>query len=249
MESFSLAEKLLEGKKPAVRTIKELLPVLRTGQKEERPEDTVVYEMYRDLFLGEDRQTIKRHELRFDITIIHPNILANELTKTHGHYHKDGMLEISEVIRGEAWYILQKYEENPHFIKEAYLVYVKEGEKIVYPSDFGHITINPSKDAELITSNWLSIKTESDYTQYKQLHGACHYLFKTEDGGLMHEENEKYKDLPEIVRLVPKEIPEMKIIFDKPLYSMIETPGKLDFLSKPENYRDIFTIKNCFTKI
>jgi len=249
MEDFYLTEQLLKGKKPAVRTLKELFPVLRTGYNPEPPENTAVYEMYRDLCADGDRETIKRHGLRYDITVIHPNILANELTKTYGHYHKNGRLEISEVIRGEAWYILQKYAENPHFIKEAYLVYVREGEKIVYPPGFGHITINPKKDSELITSNWISAKTESDYIPYKQLRGACYYLYKNENGELCREENKKYKDIPEIVRLAPKEIPEMKITFDSPLYSMIKTPGKLDFLTSPENYKEIFTIENCFTKI
>ncbi len=248
MENFSL-EEFIKDKKPAIRPLKELLSVLRTGHNPELPQETVVYEMYRDLSRDEDRETIKRHGLRFDVTIIHPNILANELTKTHGHYHKDNMLEVSEVIQGNAWFVLQKYATNPRFITEAYIVHVKEGEKIVYPPGFGHITINPDKETELITSNWISAKTESDYIPYQQLQGACYYFYKNERDEIMREENKKYKDVPALIQLVPKEIPEMNITFDKSLYSMIKTPGKLDFLTRPEDYKEIFTIKNCYTKI
>lgn len=248
MEDFSI-EKFIQDKEPATRTLKELMPVLRKGPYPELPEETVVYDMYRDVCLNSDQKTIERHGLRFDITVIHPDILANEFTKTHGHYHKDGMLEITEVIKGKAWYLLQKCSDDPRYLKEVYLVYVNEGEKLVYPPGFGHITINPESDKELITSDWISPRAESDYVPYKELQGACYYFYKTERGELFREENKEYIDIPNIVELAPKEIPEMKITFDKPLYSIIKTPGKLDFLNRPEKYREIFTIDNCYTRI
>jgi oxalate decarboxylase/phosphoglucose isomerase-like protein (cupin superfamily) len=201
--------------------------------------DRIVYDVYRDVASVDN--------LRYDITFLYPEKLGNELPKTYGHYHKNEMMEIMEVVSGQAWWLLQRYDKDPKIIKEAYLIKADENEKAIFPPGFGVISINPEKENALVLSNWLSLKMESDYAPYEQLRGACYYVLEKENGEIVFEKNSNYQEVPELIKLKPKEIPELEITFDKPLYSYIKTPEKLDFLNNPQKYKNILTIENCYS--
>jgi len=49
------------------------------------------------------------------------------------------------------------------------------------------------------------------------------------------EKNENYEDIPELVRLKPKQLPEQL--------------SDLNFLSEPEKYNDYLTIENLYEQI
>lgn len=223
---------IIEKEKPQPRLLEAMIPVLKSSGKKNKSKDTVIYDMYRGI------KTLD--ELRYDITIFYPEMLVDEFMKTFGHYHNNFDMEISEVLEGNIWCLLQRYEDNPSTIAEVYLVEAKKNEKIISPAGFGHVTINPTSESASC-SNWINKKSKSNYIPYEKLHGGCYYFTKKGN-----EKNKNYKKIPEIIKIKPKEIPEMGIIFDKPL---IDYSGKeLDFLNNPEKYKNIFTIKNCYTR-
>src|SRR3990167_7446923 len=121
-------EEIAQGIKPEPKTLSALRPVLKnpvltSGQ------ERIVYEVYRGAGLTEDRALIKNNNIRYDITKIHPGRLgpstalgtSQELPKTFGHYHRKiqnniEAVEVFEVISGKAWWLIQKYENEPEVI-------------------------------------------------------------------------------------------------------------------------------------
>jgi len=262
-------EEIAQGIKPEPKTLSALRPVLKnpvltSGQ------ERIVYEVYRGAGLTEDRALIKTNNIRYDITKIHPGRLgpstelgtSQELPKTFGHYHRKiqnpnppaggqiqklaEAVEVFEVISGKAWWLIQKYENEPEVINEVYLIEGLENEKIIILSGFGVTSINPEKDKELVLANFISLDTENVYEPYKNLQGACYYLTENEKGEMAFEKNPNYKEAPELIKLKPREIPELGISWSKPLYEFIKTPEKFDFLNRSEKFQNILTIENCY---
>jgi hypothetical protein len=81
---LKFCEQLIE---PAVRRLHALHVAFDSAWFEEVA-DRDAYYMYGDLALTPaDRETITRHQLRYDITIIPPLAMGLEFVKTYGHYH------------------------------------------------------------------------------------------------------------------------------------------------------------------
>jgi len=215
----------------------------------------IVYKVYRGAESAKDKEKARKHDLRYDLTYLYPGCLNKlttngELSKTFGHYHNKDYPEITEVISGTLWFLIQRYDKNPRNIKEVYLVEAQKGEKVISPPYFGHISINPSKTKTLITCDWLSLKEKSDYKPYEKLHGACYYAIRNAKGNIDFQKNKNYAKVPpKLIRLKPKEVTELGTIQSKSLYSLIKTPDKLEFLNNPKKYKKILTIKNCYKKI
>ena len=126
-------------------------------------EDFELYYMYRDLFLSRaDKEKLLQQGLRYDITIIPPNMLGREYIKTAGHYHPlvpGGSVtypELYEVLEGEALYLLQNQD-----LSDVVAVYASAGDKVLVPPGYGHITINRSnktlKMANFVARNFSSL--------------------------------------------------------------------------------------------
>ncbi len=131
-------------------------------------EDFELYYMYRDLFLSQsDKENLIGQGLRYDITIIPPNMLGLEFVKTAGHYHplapKSEITypELYEVLEGEALYLLQKKD-----LSDVVAVYATAGDKVLVPPDYGHITINRSNKT-LKMSNFVARDFSSRYEPFK----------------------------------------------------------------------------------
>ncbi|MFC1751625.1 glucose-6-phosphate isomerase family protein [Patescibacteria group bacterium] len=249
MENFSRKiENLLQNKFPtSQRFLRDMESVLKDDFEKE--ENQVVYDVYRDLGFMEDRDVVEKLGLYYDITVLHRENLKSELPKTFGHYHKYGGIEISESVSGTGWWLMQKYTRSPDMIEEVYLVKAEPNEKVIYPPGFGHIIINPNPDEDLINSNWRNPETESDYSQIASLGGFCYYVTRNENGKIEFIKNENYKKVPELIILKPKEIPELGITFDKPLYELFRTPKSLDILKKTKHYEGFLTISGCFNRV
>ncbi len=215
--------------------------------------EKIVYKVYRGAEQKKDKKKAEKHNLRYDLTYIYSGRLGKELSKTYGHYHNGDYPEITEVLSGTLWFLMQRHDNppagGPENIKEAYLVEAQKGEKVISPPNFGHISINPSKTKTLATCDWLSPEEKSDYKPYENLRGACYYMVRDEKGKIDFIKNKSYAKVPKLIRLKPKEVPELGAIKSKSLYSLINTPEKLDFLNHPEKYKKILTIKNCYRKI
>lgn len=139
--------------------------------------------------------------LRYDITVIPPNMLGVEFTKTKGHYHPGNFGELYLVLEGEAIYLMQKVDKNGE-IEHIYAVKATKGDSVIIPPKYGHITINPS-NKDLKMANWVSGSFESIYEPIEKMGGGGY--FYTISGWI---KNSNYKDLPELETKKPeKNIP------------------------------------------
>ena len=147
--------------KADIRWAYDLKPVL--AYPEDLKENFPAYYMFRDVYYSKkDHETIKEHGLRFDITVIPPKKIGKEFIKTFGHYHppaEDNLsyTEIYEVLKGEAIYLLQKVEGDK--VVDVVAVEAGEGDKVIIPPNYGHVTINPSPASTATTSTTLSPST------------------------------------------------------------------------------------------
>ncbi|MBI4313683.1 MAG: GNAT family N-acetyltransferase [Candidatus Omnitrophica bacterium] len=216
--------------------------------------EIVEYRMYRDRALAEHRSSASEHKLRYDVTVIAPSDDAHrfgaELVKTYGHYHPprapEVLPEVYEVLYGEAWFLLQKPSAaDSNVIGDIVLIKARAGEKAIMLPGYGHVTINPSATEPIVMANWVSSAFQSDYTQYRQHHGAAVYVSLVPDspGQVQILRNPAYSTLPDAVRIA-RPIPalmEFGLEDNRPMYQLIFTaPTKLGFLNAPENFSPEF---------
>jgi glucose-6-phosphate isomerase len=217
---------------PDIRTGTDMRQVLQTPACAP-PEP--LYFMYRDLARSEeDRSWLKNHDIRFDLTVIPPRQICGEFVKTKGHYHPEnnagvGYPEIYEVISGHAHYLLQHRDLN-----DVVLVPAREGDVIIIPPGYGHVTINPGTST-LVMCNLVSVAFRSEYEEYEQRQGAAYY--ENCDGTFV--KNSRYLDLPPLRNVAPTllcgEFPELHA----PLYDLVGGGGEMPaLLNNPERYLD-----------
>ena len=149
----------------------------------------------------------KQDGLRYDVTVIPPRMLGREFVKTKGHEHAKKYGELYIVLKGEATYLMQRFEDNQ--IKDVYAVMAKKGDVVIIPPYYGHITINPSKKEELKEANWVDETCQNVYDLFIKKQGACYYY--TNRGWI---KNKNYSRVP-------------KLRFQRPLKKI---PENLDFL-------------------
>ncbi len=184
----------LKNKKPDIRYLKEMKKVVY-DQKwfENASPDIELYYMYRGIK--------EENNLRYDITIIPAKKLGKEFIKTKGHYHLGNFGEIYIVLKGKAIYLLQRRGEDNFTISDVYYIEAKKNEIAVIPPQYGHITINPSEEDELIIANWVSKDCKSDYLPIEEAGGACY--FYTQDGWV---KNKNYKLVPKLYSQKPRKV-------------------------------------------
>lgn len=223
--------------KADVRWAFDLKPVL--AYPDELKENFPAYYMFRDVYYSKsDYERIREHGLRYDITVIPPAKIGKEYIKTFGHYHpiaEDNLsyTEIYEVLKGEAIYLLQK-EENS-VVVDVLAVKAKEGDKVIIPPNYGHVTINPS-NKELWMANWVYRNFKSDYELYRFRRGACYYY--TEDGWIR---NPNYGEIPDLRFVKPKIPKELGLKKSEEMYKLVKDLNKLEFLYRPSKYLDMFS--------
>lgn len=217
---------------PSARTAQEMRKVLLDPEAEIASNET--YYMYRDVCLEEHQKLLEQKSLRYDIIVIPPLMLGKEFNKTLGHFHAPAnntsfsFTEVYEVFQGKGHFVIQS--EKEFFITEAVA-----GQKVLVPPNFGHITINPSKEP-LVMSNWMARKSASDYSPFILHRGAMYY--ETLGGWVA---NKNYPEIPKPKKLKPKDFPEFGLFEGKPMYfTGIKEPQKLDFLLNPQKYEKEF---------
>jgi len=213
---------------PDIRTFKELKKFIDDGKKFTDIKDSEpCYFMYRGVF--------ESNNLRYDITILPSKKIGSEFNKTVGHYHpnkpktKVTYPEIYEVISGRALYLLQKNN-----LKDAILVEALEGEKVVIPPGYGHVTINPD-ERPLVMANLLDASFESGYDFYKIHKGGISYIIEDKDS-LKVVPNPSYpkKVIPRMAR--PRDLMLFEIDASRLLFQFQENPEKFSWLNNPEEY-------------
>ena len=230
--------------KPAVRTLFDMKDVIYDREWLAGTNNIELYYMYRELSLSKnDALAMKEHGLRYDITVIPPRMMGCEFVKTAGHYHPfvPGTIttfpEIYEVLNGEAHYLMQKPEDDQ--IKDVILVKAGEGDKVIIPPGYGHITINASNKV-LKMANWVACDFNAAYAPIKEKGGGAYFILKN---GIV--KNPKYSSVPEIRLLEPSNFKEIGLDKRKEMYGLVRDIRKLEFLTKPQEYGWVFEKITC----
>lgn len=201
--------------------------------------DRELYYMYRDLYLSRaDRESLIAQDLRYDITIIPPNMLGREYVKTVGHYHppvagtSETYPELYEVLHGEALYLLQNQD-----MSDVVAVHAVAGDKVLVPPGYGHVTINRSnqtlKMANLVGRSFVSI-----YEPYRRNAGAA--FFFTNEGWIRNERCERAGELR--IREAPdaRRLAKLGLHRGREMYPRIREAGALEYLTLPHEHMDAF---------
>ncbi len=171
----------LKNKRPDVRHLNDMRDVIYDKEWLKKAPNLELYYMYRGMK--------EKEGLRYDITIIPSRMMGEEYVKTKGHEHVGEYPELYIVLEGEAIFFMQKGGEK---IEDVSAIRAKKGEAAVIPSDYAHITINPS-DKDLKMANWMAKAAQSDYTPIQKMKGGCY--FYTLNGWI---KNNNYPKVPEL---------------------------------------------------
>lgn len=260
-----------EAIKPDIRYLEDMQEVLYSGddgadtgngddsgggksvEKTERGQEPrrELYFMFRDLHLPEHRALFREKGVRYDITVIAPGTIGREYVKTAGHYHplKPGTEytypEVYEVLYGEAHYLFQKPVElnNPEKgLEEVFIVAAGPGDKVLIPSGFGHVTINPGSGF-LVMSNLVADNFASVYEPLREMGGAgyCQLCDPADDRKPCFVTNPCYS-------------PDLPLYFSHPArfssllpaknfsqyHAFVADPQKFAYLTFPEKYQEEF---------
>jgi glucose-6-phosphate isomerase len=186
----------------------------------------------------EDQELLEEYDFMADATVINPGIVGKEFIKTVGHYHGHipgsnlSYPEVYEAVTDGFEYLLQSEEDENGEVDVIWVV-TEAGDKIVMPPNWGHVSMNVGdKQALEVDLQKRENPNQSDYSMFKEKCGGAFY--RTKDG-LTKNPNYKVKSLKIVT---PKEVPEWGLTKDTPLYeSMINSPEKFEFLTKPEKYQ------------
>lgn len=219
-------------KEPDIRMLHDMNGVLYDLEWGRTAEDTELYYMYRDMYRNEtEHEAIKSRHLRYDITIIPPQMLGKEYVKTAGHYHPNipgasiSYAELYQVLEGEANYLLQRMDGES--VEDFVVVKAKAGDIVLVPPGYGHITIN-SSDKILKMANWVCSDFSSMYEPIKEYSGGAYYLL--EEG---YVPNPKYTNVPAIRYLKPTDPSLIGLAKGEDMYNLVNDLNKLDFLKNP----------------
>ena len=202
-----------------------------------------LYYIYRGLRDSRDEDIIRGNKLRYDIIVIRPGKSGNELMKTAGQNHRSGHGELYEIVRGEAWCLLQKKDvKNSRIIEDVILVKAVPGDKVVIPPEYGYTLINTGK-THLVVSRWVSSEFSSECELYKMEGGSAYFVFE-DSLGERFEVNPYYQEVPKMRVARPfKKIEKFGLSFGEPMYLLARLQArKLDFLNNPDkyDYSDVF---------
>ncbi len=202
-------------------------------------EDFELYYMYRDLFLSRgDGEKLLEQGLRYDITVIPPNMLGLEYIKTAGHYHPlvpGGSVtypELYEVLEGEALYLLQSQD-----LGDVVVVYASAGDKVLVPPNYGHITINRSNKT-LKMANYVARNFSSLYGPIREKAGGAYFF--TKDGWIKNERCPEAAQLRRVEAPDNRNLAKLGLTKGREMYPLLKVRGQLEFLTRPEEHLDLF---------
>jgi glucose-6-phosphate isomerase, archaeal len=223
---------------PDVRRLYDMKEVILDQKWLAGASDFELYYMFRDLSLSRaDKEKLLQNNLRYDITIIPPNMLGCEYIKTAGHYHPNASggvtyPELYEVLEGEALYLLQNQD-----LSDVVAVYASAGDKVLVPPGYGHVSINRS-NRTLKMANFVARNFSSLYEPYQEKKGAAYFF--TKDGWI------KNKHCPQASELRRAEAPDssslrrLGLSKSREMYPLLREPGLRNYLTAPEEHLELF---------
>jgi len=182
--------------KPQIRYLKEMGKVVYDKDFAQKNPDLELYSVYRGVK--------KQGEIRYDITVIPPQMLSQEFVRTKGNRNSNGFNELYTILSGEAIFLMQKvYPERSRRVQDAKAIKVKKGDYVLVPADYSVIIINASKK-ELKTGNWVSEKNQNIYEELEKIGGMCYFAvvqkskIKYQKSKIKWIRNKNYKKIPEL---------------------------------------------------
>lgn len=245
------------------RQYRQLSSVFKNANSDLIFNNETVYWMYRHVQLMEHRMRLHSRRIRYDISVYRPGHYADELMKTHGHFHpyitgsKFSFPEFYEVLYGDAIFLLQGdcvINDDDSAIRysqcntaQCVQIECSAGDRIVVPPNFGHVTVNLSSTEPLVTANWVCAMFNSDYSIPSGYRGFAFYHVPG-DGGYSVEENPRYRKNIELLRATPRASELLGV--DMGMYSykeVVEDSLKYRYLVTPRRFESPFQLDDTFT--
>ncbi len=242
----NISKELVLNGKPleiSIRLLKEMKDVIHDKEWFDKVNpDRKMYYMFRNIHEDSDKNAIEDNNLRYDITVIPPDMMGDEYVKTQGHCHPcvSGTdvtyPEMYQVLNGEAIFLFEKKEGKQ---SKTYHIHGKEGDIVILPPGCSHVTVNPT-DQILILANWVDAHFKSDYRPMLKTRGlGYYYIRKDSESAFISNVNDKDASILEELRPIDPELIGLKK--DEPMYSLIKTPEHLAFLTRPQDYGTFFS--------
>ena len=226
-------------REPDIRRLSDMREVIFDQVWLAGAKDFELYFMYRDLFLSRgDGEKLQEQGLRYDITVIPPNMLGQEYIKTAGHYHPlvpEGRVtypELYEVLEGEALYLLQSQD-----LGDVVVVHASAGDKVLVPPNYGHITINRSNKT-LKMANYVAGNFSSLYGPIKEKAGGAYFF--TKEGWIKNERCPEAAELRHVEAPDKKKLAKLGLTKGREMYPLLKVHGSLEFLTDPGNHLELF---------
>jgi len=226
-------------REPDIRRLSDMREVIFDQVWLAGAKDFELYFMYRDLFLSRgDGEKLQEQGLRYDITVIPPNMLGQEYIKTAGQYHPivpEGRVtypELYEVLEGEALYLLQSQD-----LGDVVVVHASAGDKVLVPPNYGHITINRSNKT-LKMANYVAGNFSSLYDPIKEKAGGAYFF--TKEGWIKNERCPNAAELRRVEAPDNKKLAKLGLTKGREMYPLLKVHGSLEFLTDPGNHLELF---------
>lgn len=205
------------------------------------PPDAVQYWMYNGISLPEHAAVFDRHGFQYELTLLYPVRLGAERSKTLGHIHtfppgsRLNYPEVCEVLWGEALFVFQALDADSHTASLCFAVHARQGDKVVFPPNLHHLTINPGDEA-LIFSDVISTAARGSYDGLSSMGGAA-YLY----GDAAWTLNPRYAGAAPLAVYAARDYPQVGLRRDVPLYTLAaREPDRLAWLNEPGLFHGIF---------
>ena len=194
----------------------------------------VQYWSFADVAREQDRETVDRLPVSYDVTVISPRPMGWERPKTHGHVHVRpgargaGFPEVYQVLEGRAGFLVQDLVPGPASTLVV-LVEARAGETVVIPPLLHHVTISLGEDY-LVTADAVCRASSDEYGGLSAAHGMAYFI--ATDGRVRR--NPAYRSAPALVRVDAQAWSEP---IGADLYGiLVRAPDRLAWLCYPDAF-------------
>jgi glucose-6-phosphate isomerase len=205
------------------------------------PADGIQYWMYNGISLPQHAQAFADLGIQYELTVLYPAPLGDERSKTLGHIHTYpahstlNYAEVCEVLWGEAIFFFQTMDVEAKSAPFCYAVRAIQGNKVVFPPNTYHLTINVG-DEMLLFSDFMSVATRGNYEGLSAMGGAAYRYAKA--GWTA---NPRYVSAAPLTVFEAEDYPAAHLTRTEPLYSVIESsPDSLGWLNDPSLFGTVF---------
>lgn len=206
------------------------------------PGDAIQYWMYNGISLQEHTEAFAQAGIQYELTLLFPGRFGAQRSKTLGHIHSFppnsslNYAEVCEVIQGEAYFVFETLNLSERSAPIFYAVHARQGDKVVFPPNLHHLTINAGDDM-LLFSDLICVDAKADYVPLSAMQGAA-YLYGESDWM----KNPVYQMSAPLKIIQARPFPNAGLTPHVPLYDLIIRLDleQLSWLCKPEQFLRTF---------